>query len=265
MMNERNRKGRGPVAALRGWWESVGPKAQAGTLVVLAVLAVLAMVMLNPLHPLVSAPSDGSAGVSSASPTQGDARTDADDGSSDSKASDSRAADDVFDGDAEDIADKVRALLNSPSGGNIDTLGQLLIRHGDQSLGDASDVFAAVGRQEPADTVRPLAEAWYGKAVQAAAGYRRADLRSMLPNTEAAVGRLPSPMPSGCAGMGSAVQAARAAADDTSASYDALTDAQQGLTKAVVSCTSALDADQIGQVFPQDSPSAILPDDGKGE
>lgn len=104
-----------------------------------------------------------------------------------------------FTGSTEDIANKVRSILNSPDGGNIDTFGQTLIRHGDKDLGNATDLFDAIGRQEKESTVRALADEWYAEALpEGPPGYRLDDLKSSLPKAEHAVDRLPDPTPDDC-------------------------------------------------------------------
>lgn len=49
----------------------------------------------------------------------------------------------MFTGDAEQIADDVRDLLNAPENSNVDTLGNLLYRHNRQDLAEATDLYDA--------------------------------------------------------------------------------------------------------------------------
>lgn len=63
----------------------------------------------------------------------------------------------MFIGDAEQIADDVRDLLNAPENSNVDTLGNLLYRHNRQDLAEATDLYDAIGQQKDIDTIRSLA------------------------------------------------------------------------------------------------------------
>ncbi|WP_033891830.1 hypothetical protein [Bifidobacterium saguini] len=252
--------GNGLRERMRSWWGSRTPRQQAGLLVCLAVVSVLLMMVFNPFHPFVS----DAAGQSEEKATRsvsGDRGSD----SSGGKTTTGSAAgsDSMFSGDTEAIAGQVRSILNSPDDGSIDPFGQLLIRYGDADLGNASSVFEAVGRQEKPSTVRPLAESWYGSALGKATEYRRSDLESGLPGARTALSRLGSPVPSGCSDLESAVDAASKTAADTTSDYESLTKAQQDLTKAVSSCASKLDPDRLADVFPQDGPSATVPDSGQ--
>lgn len=73
----------------------------------------------------------------------------------------------MFTGDAEQIADDVRDLLNAPENSNVDTLGNLLYRHNRQDLAEATDLYDAIGQQKDIDTIRSLAREWYPQAMQA--------------------------------------------------------------------------------------------------
>ena len=70
----------------------------------------------------------------------------------------------MFIGDAEQIADDVRDLLNAPENSNVDTLGNLLYRHNRQDLAEATDLYDAIGQQKDIDTIRSLAREWYPQA-----------------------------------------------------------------------------------------------------
>lgn len=89
----------------------------------------------------------------------------------------------MFTGDAEQIADDVRDLLNAPENSNVDTLGNLLYRHNRQDLAEATDLYDAIGQQKDIDTIRSLAREWYPQAMQAGIEARRDDLSSGLDNT----------------------------------------------------------------------------------
>ena len=89
----------------------------------------------------------------------------------------------MFIGDAEQIADDVRDLLNAPENSNVDTLGNLLYRHNRQDLAEATDLYDAIGQQKDIDTIRSLAREWYPQAMQAGIEARRDDLLSGLDNT----------------------------------------------------------------------------------
>lgn len=79
----------------------------------------------------------------------------------------------MFTGDAEQIADDVRDLLNAPENSNVDTLGNLLYRHNRQDLAEATDLYDAIGQQKDIDTIRSLAREWYPQAMQAGIETRR--------------------------------------------------------------------------------------------
>ena len=83
----------------------------------------------------------------------------------------------MFIGDAEQIADDVRDLLNAPENSNVDTLGNLLYRHNRQDLAEATELYDAIGQQKDIDTIRSLAREWYPQAMQA--GIEAAKAREM--------------------------------------------------------------------------------------
>ena len=63
----------------------------------------------------------------------------------------------MFTGDAEQISNDVRDLLNAPENSNVDTLSTLLYRHGRQDLAEATDLYDAIGKEEDDETIRSLA------------------------------------------------------------------------------------------------------------
>ena len=259
MTDETPRKGehrerQGLLGRARDRFERMEPKRQALLLAVAAVIALAATIALNPFQSTTSdqpEPQSAQQATDGGKDTKNQSRTDP---SSEPSG---------FTGSTEDIANKVRSILNSPDGGNIDTFGQTLIRHGDKDLGNATDLFDAIGRQEKESTVRALADEWYAEALPKAAGYRLDDLKSSLPKAEHAVDRLPDPTPDDCTGLAKAAKQARTLVDAGSDDYDKLTSAQQTLTKSISACTANMTVDQIDRLFPQDGPSVTIPDTGK--
>ena len=247
---DEHRERQGLLGRARDRFERMEPKRQALLLAVAAVIALAATIALNPFQSTTSdqpEPQSAQQATDSGKDTKNQSRTDPSSEPSE------------FTGSTEDIANKARSILNSPDGGNIDTFGQTLIRHGDKDLGNATDLFDAIGRQEKESTVRALADEWYAEALPKAAGYRLDDLKSSLPKAEHAVDRLPDPTPDDCTGLAKAAKQARTLVDAGSDDYDKLTSAQQTLTKSISACT----ADQIDRLFPQDGPSVTIPDTGK--
>lgn len=108
----------------------------------------------------------------------------------------------MFTGDAEQIADDVRDLLNAPENSNVDTLGNLLYRHNRQDLAEATDLYDAIGQQKDIDTIRSLAREWYPQAMQAGIEARRDDLSSGLDNTAREVATIERDDLSGTQGCG---------------------------------------------------------------
>lgn len=259
MTDETPRKGehrerQGLLGRARDRFERMEPKRQALLLAVAAAIALAATIALNPFQSTTSdqpEPQSAQQATDSGKDTKNQSRTDP---SSEPSG---------FTGSTEDIANKVRSILNSPDGGNIDTFGQTLIRHDDKDLGNATDLFDAIGRQEKESTVRALADEWYAEALPKAAGYRLDDLKSSLPKAEHAVDRLPDPTPDDCTGLAKAAKQARTLVDAGSDDYDKLTSAQQTLTKSISACTANMTVDQIDRLFPQDGPSVTIPDTGK--
>ena len=259
MTDETPRKGehrerQGLLGRARDRFERMEPKRQALLLAVAAAIALAATIALNPFQSTTSdqpEPQSAQQATDGVKDTKNQSRTDP---SSEPSG---------FTGSTEDIANKVRSILNSPDGGNIDTFGQTLIRHDDKDLGNATDLFDAIGRQEKESTVRALADEWYAEALPKAAGYRLDDLKSSLPKAEHAVDRLPGPTPDDCTGLAKAAKQARTLVDAGSDDYDKLTSAQQTLTKSISACTANMTVDQIDRLFPQDGPSVTIPDTGK--
>ena len=133
----------------------------------------------------------------------------------------------MFTGDAEQIADDVRDLLNAPENSNVDTLGNLLYRHNRQDLAEATDLYDAIGQQKDIDTIRSLAREWYPQAMQAGIEARRDDL-VQLDNTARRVATIKQDDLSARKGCGDLKAAYETAArkrlvDSKSDDYDALT------------------------------------------
>lgn len=168
----------------------------------------------------------------------------------------------MFTGDAEQIADDVRDLLNAPENSNVDTLGNLLYRHNCQDLAEATDLYDAIGQQKDIDTIRSLAREWYPQAMQAGIEARRDDLSSGLDNTAREVATIKQDNLSGTQGCGdlkAAYETARQLVDSKSDDYDALTKAQQNLTTAMSGCATNLDPTDREKVFGQ--PQGTLKED----
>lgn len=175
--------------------------------------------------------------------------------------------DGMFTGDAETIADQVRALLNAPDASGIDSMSTLLYRHGHKDLAEASDVYDAIGSERDDATVRRLARAWYAQALPAAAKARLSDLSDSMTGARQAASQIDKLGLSGTDGCKAIPQATRTAGTLTKAKsgdYQALTDAQQALTDAESTCAANLDATQLAKVFgtPQGTttPDATTPD-----
>ena len=130
MTDETPRKGehrerQGLLGRARDRFERMEPKRQALLLAVAAVIALAATIALNPFQSTTSdqpEPQSAQQATDGGKDTKNQSRTDP---SSEPSG---------FTGSTEDIANKVRSILNSPDGGNIDTFGQTLIRHGDKDL-----------------------------------------------------------------------------------------------------------------------------------
>lgn len=168
----------------------------------------------------------------------------------------------MFTGDAEQIADDVRDLLNAPENSNVDTLSNLLYRHDRQDLAEATDLYDAIGQQKDIDTIRRLAREWYPQAMQAGIEARRDDLSSGLDNTARNVTTIEQDNLSGTQGCGdlkAAYETAKQLVDSKSDDYDALTKAQQNLTTAMSGCATNLDPTDREKVFGQ--PQGTLNED----
>lgn len=219
---------------------------------VVAVLAVTAMVALaNPWGSSTSTPARSTSTSSAATHGHGGkkAKTTAKTGDELEKQAAS-----MFDGDAEHIADEVRDLLNAPENSNVDTLSNLLYRHGEKDLAEATQLYDAIGSQRDTATIRSLAREWYPKAMRAAIEARRQDLSGGLPSLNRSaktVERLGLQGTKGCGDLASAHSAAKELIDGKSDDYDALTKAQQSVTSAMSECASNLDGDNLTRVFGQ--------------
>ena len=140
MTDETPRKGehrerQGLLGRARDRFERMEPKRQALLLAVAAAIALAATIALNPFQSTTSdqpEPQSAQQATDGGKDTKNQSRTDP---SSEPSG---------FTGSTEDIANKVRSILNSPDGGNIDTFGQTLIRHDDKDLGNATDLFDAI-------------------------------------------------------------------------------------------------------------------------
>lgn len=217
-----------------------------------AVLAVTAMVAIgNPWAADSTAPARSTAETSAA--RQGH---DAKRGKTATKTGDDldKQAAGMFTGDAYHIADEVRDLLNAPEDSNVDTLSNLLYRHGDKNLAEATELYDAIGSERDIATIRSLARKWYPKAMKAAIEDRREDLSSGLAGAQRAarsVERLGLTGTKGCGDLADAHSAAKRLIDSGSDDYDALTKAQQSITSAISGCASNLKGDDLTRVFGQ--------------
>ena len=125
-------------------------KKQAAIWCAIAIIAVaVMMLMANPWkhQPATTAPQ-----ANSATQTQSDAKHKAKAKKKGKAASTSdsleQKAQTMFTGDAEQISNDVRDLLNAPENSNVDTLSTLLYRHGRQDLAEATDLYDAIGQQK---------------------------------------------------------------------------------------------------------------------
>ncbi len=161
----------------------------------------------------------------------------------------------MFTGDAPAIANEVRALLNAPEDSNVDSLSNLLYRHEHQDLAEASDVYDAIGREQPVDTIRGLAREWYPKAMRAAIEARSADITSSLDGAKRAADNISklttASLAKECSDLSGAVERAKNLIDSKSDDYDALTQAQQDLTSAMSGCATELNETDRTSVFGQ--------------
>ena len=200
MTDETPRKGghrerQGLLVRARDRFERMEPKRQALLLAVAAAIALAATIALNPFQSTTSdqpEPQSAQQATDGGKDTKNQSRTDP---SSEPSG---------FTGSTEDIANKVRSILNSPDGGNIDTFGQTLIRHDDKDLGNATDLFDAIGRQEgihcPCIGRRMVCRG----VAEEAAGYRLDDLKSVCPKRNMPWTGSPGPTPDDCTGLAKA-------------------------------------------------------------
>lgn len=239
------------------------PKERRTALIWCAAAIIVSLVMILALNPFrrtatpTPAASTGTSASSTPSPSAG----------TPAASPSATAGDGMFTGDAEAVADQVRALLNAPDGAGIDSMSTLLYRHGHKDLAEASDVYDAIGSQRDDATIRRLARAWYAQALPAAAKARLADLSDSMTGARQAASQIDKLGLSDTDGCKAIPQATRTAGTLTKAKsddYQALTDAQQALTDAESTCAANLDATQLAKVFgtPQGTttPDATTPD-----
>lgn len=239
-------------------------KKQAAIWCAIAVIAVaVMMLMANPWkhQPATTAPQ-----ANSATQTQSDAKHKAKAKKRGKAASTSdsleQKAQTMFTGDAEQISNDVRDLLNAPENSNVDTLSTLLYRHGRQDLAEATDLYDAIGKEEDDETIRSLAREWYPQAMRAAIEARRSDLSDGLDNTAKSVTTIQQDNlenTQGCGDIKNAYETAKQLVDSKSDDYDALTKAQQDLTAATSGCATNLDPKDLEKVFGQ--PQGTLKED----
>ena len=222
-----------------------------------AALAVMLLVFNPWWHPGGSQSPSSQDTASSRSASDADRSSDGADktGSEGSRDGLQARAQTMFTGDAPSIAGEVRGLLNAPEDSNVDSLSNLLYRHGRQDLAEASDVYDAIGREDDIATIRALAREWWPQAMLAAIEARRADLSSGLDGAKRAadaIGGLDADgLPQDCSNVSGAWERAKTLVDAASDDYDALTWAQQDLTSSMSGCAAELnDTDRTG-VFGQ--------------
>ena len=230
-------------------------KRQALKVAVAAVAALIVMLLLfNPWHGHTGDTQSASSAVSRQSSSASGEQSGKDTESKDTTSLEDKARD-MFAGDAPAIANEVRDLLNAPEDSNVDSLSNLLYRHGHRDLAEASDVYDAIGREQPADTIRRLAREWYPKAMRAAIDARTADISSSLDGAKRAaegIGKLETDgLAQDCSDLSGAWERARKLVDGKSDDYDALTQAQQDLTSAMSGCATALNETDRTSVFGQ--------------
>lgn len=227
-------------------------KRQAALLCVAAIIAAGAMILLaNPWSQSAGTATQDAQTTSTGTATQDDT-ADKDDTADTEDLSQQAQA--MFTGDAEQIASDVRDLLNAPESSNVDTLSNLLYRHGRQDLAEASDLYDAIGRQDDIDTIRSLARAWYPQAMAAAIDARLEDISSGLDSTADSITVIDESDLAGTQGCGdlkAAYETARQLVDSSSRDYDALTGAQQELTGALSGCATNLSQSDLEKVFGQ--------------
>ena len=236
-------------------------KKQAAIWCAIAIIAVaVMMLMANPWkhQPATTAPQ-----TNSATQTQSDAKHKAKAKKKGKAASTSdsleQKAQTMFTGDAEQISNDVRDLLNAPENSNVSTL---LYRHGRQDLAEATDLYDAIGQQKDIDTIRTLAREWYPQAMRAAIEARHSDLSDGLDNTAKSVTTIQQDNlknTQGCGDIKNAYETAKQLVDSKSDDYDALTKAQQDLTTATSGCATNLDPKDLEKVFGQ--PQGTLKED----
>ena len=230
-------------------------KRQAVKAAVAAVAALVVMLLLfNPWWHRAGDTQSASSPDTTASPSASGGQS-ADDAESKKATGLEDKARGMFTGDAPAIANEVRDLLNAPEDSNVDSLSNLLYRHGHQDLAEASDVYDAIGREQPVDAIRGLAREWYPKAMRAAIDARTADIGSSLDGAKRAadgIGKLDADgLAQSCSSLSGAYERARKLVDGKSDDYDALTQAQQDLTSSMSGCATDLNETDRTSVFGQ--------------
>ena len=233
-------------------------KKQAAIWCAIAVIAVAVMMLMT--NPWKHQPATTAPQANSATQTQSAAKHEAKAKKKGKAASTSdsleQKAQTMFTGDAEQISNDVRDLLNAPENSNVDTLSTLLYRRGRQ------DLYDAIGQQEDIDTIRTLAREWYPQAMRAAIEARRSDLSDGLDNTAKSVETIQQDNlenMQGCGDIKNAYETAKRLVDSKSDDYDALTKVQQDLTAATSGCATNLDPKDLEKVFGQ--PQGTLKED----
>ena len=239
-------------------------KKQAAIWCAIAIIAVAVMILIA--NPWKQQSATTTPQATSTTQTQSDAKhkTKAKKKAKASSTSDSleQKAQTMFAGNAEQIANDVRDLLNAPENSNVDTLSTLLYRHGKQNLAEATDLYDAIGKEEDDETIRTLAREWYPQAMRAAIDARRSDLSDGLGNTAKSVTIIQQDNlenTQGCGDIKNAYETAKQLVDSNSDDYDALTKAQQDLTAATSGCATNLDPKDLEKVFGQ--PQGTLKED----
>ena len=229
-------------------------KKQATVLTIVAIIAALVMILAaNPWKT-----TSGTARQASSQSQSAETQRDGKDGSGKTKKTAkpsgtlTEQARTMFTGDVESIANEARDLLNAPEDSNVDSLSNLLYRHGRTDLAEATELYDAIGQQQDVETIRTLAREWWPKAMQAAVDARRDALSSNLDGAARAADRLDDSSLAStqdCSDLRGAYVTAKQLVDGSSTDYDALTRAQQNLTAAMSGCATNLSQSDMEKVF----------------